>query len=409
MTAYVADLLQTAKDNGLTIPQTVLDKALERLNDDLLTGGDGYYNYEHSNHLRFAANAYAGYVLARANRAPLGTLRALYDNQRGNTLTALPLVQLGLALQLQGDTQRGQAAIKEALGKSSERPRYLGDYGSDVRDEALLIAMLHENKQASSALDARVIALARAVRTPEKQRWWLSTQEQLAIFRLGRAVLSGNPRGLQGEIRIGGEIVQALDGRPLVSREVGQAELRRGVSVALQGSGPFWVSEDIVGTPTSAPAPRDKPIRVRRAWYTTDGELFKGNELAEGDTLIAKLTIESEEQVPDALVVDLLPAGIEIENLALGDRSALGELVLDGVTLSEREYSADVQHEEFRDDRYVAAVKLWGGSPAHLFYLVRAVSPGKFVVPPPTVEDMYRPDISGIGEANPKTITVVSP
>ncbi|MBB5206707.1 alpha-2-macroglobulin family protein [Chiayiivirga flava] len=408
MTAYVADLLLTAKDNGLDYPQAVLDKALERLNEDLLTGGDGYYNYEHSDHLRFAANAYAGYVLARANRAPLGTLRSLYDNQRGNSLTALPLVQLGLALQLQGDAQRGQAAVEEALQKNSDRPQYLGDYGSDVRDEALLIALLHENKQRTPALDARVIALARNVRTPERQRYWFSTQEQLAIFRLGRAVLGENARGLQGELRVG-ETVEALDGRPLVSREAVLADLRAGVSVVLQGDGPFWVSEDVVGTPTTAPAPKDDPIRVRRSWYTTDGTLFTGSELTEGDTLIAKLTVEAKEQVPDALVVDLLPAGIEIENLALGDRGALGDLVLDGITLNQREYAADVQHEEFRDDRYVAAVKLWAGSPAHLFYLVRAVSPGTFVVPPPTVEDMYRPQIGGVGEVTQKTITVVSP
>lgn len=408
MTAYVADLLQTAKDNGIAIPQTVLDKALDRLNDDLLTGGDGYYNYEHSNHLRFAANAYAGYVLARANRAPLGTLRALYDNQRSNSLTALPLVQLGLALQLQGDTQRGQAAIREALEKTSERPRYLGDYGSDVRDEAMLIALLEENKQGSNALSERVVRLARLVRTPDKQRYWLSTQEQLAIFRLGRAILGDSPRGLQGELRYGGRS-EALNGRALVSREVTLGDLRRGVSVVLAGDGPFWIAEDVIGTPTSAPAPKDKPIRVRRAWYTTDGQLFTGSELTEGDTLIAKLTIESEEQVPDALVVDLLPAGIEIENLALGDRGPLTELTLDGIVLNQREYAADVQHEEFRDDRYVAAVKLWGGSPAHLFYIVRAVSPGTFVVPPPTVEDMYRPDISGVGEQAVKAITVVSP
>ena len=30
----------------------------------------------------FAYQAHAGYVLARVNRAPLGTLRALYDNER---------------------------------------------------------------------------------------------------------------------------------------------------------------------------------------------------------------------------------------------------------------------------------------------------------------------------------------
>ncbi len=57
----------------------------------------------------------------------------------------------------------------------------------------------------------------------------------------------------------------------------------------------------------------------------------------------------------------------------------------------------------------MAALKLWSGQTARLFYLVRAVSPGRYVVPPPSAEDMYRPQISGIGSSLQKTITVVSP
>jgi alpha-2-macroglobulin len=194
-----------------------------------------------------------------------------------------------------------------------------------------------------------------------------------------------------------------------VARQVGIAELRRGVSIVLQGDGPFWISEDVAGTPVRAPEVREDPVRIARAYYRTDGSLFEGGTLKEGETLIAKLTLESKEAMPDALVVDLLPAGIEIENLALGDRGALGELVLDGITLSQREYAAELRHEEFRDDRYVAALKLHEGSPAHLFYLVRAVSPGTFVVPPPTIEDMYRPRLQGIGRSLPQTLEVTPP
>ncbi len=408
MTPYVTDLLLSAQLAGHTVSQAMLDKSLERLNEDLLTGGDGYYDYENSEHLRFAGQAYAGYVLAKANRAPLGTLRSLYENERSKSLTALPLLHLGLALHLQGDVPRGKAAIEEALKKKSKRPVYLGDYGSRVRDEALILALLHEHKLATPEHNARVVELARELRKPDREQYWFSTQEQVAIFRLGRALLSENPNGLQGELRIG-EKVEALGGRPLVSREVAIAELRRGVSLVLQGEGPFWLAEDIVGTPTRAPEVQDDPVRIRRAYYHTDGKLFEGGALKEGTTLIAKLTIETAEAMPDALVVDLLPAGIEIENLALGDRGALGELVLDGITLNQREYSAEVRHEEFRDDRYVAAVKLHGGSPAHLFYLVRAVSPGRYVVPPPTIEDMYRPRLRGLGKSVPELLEVTPP
>ena len=44
-----------------------------------------------------------------------------------------------------------------------------------------------------------------------------------------------------------------------------------------------------------------------------------------------------------------------------------------------------------------------------MFYLVRAVSPGTYRVPPPLIEDMYRPEIRGIGKTTPATIKVVEP
>lgn len=408
MTAYVADILVTAKENGLAIPEAVLEKALKRLNEDLLTGGDGFYAYDNSQHLRFASNAYAGYVLARVNQAPLGTLRSLWDNQRERALTALPLLQLGIALKLAGDETRAKAAVTAALEKKSDRPRYLGDYGSNFRDEALLLALLNEHGLATTESGARVMTLARELRLPERARYWFSTQERLAIFRLGRALLSEQRDGLQGQFLIAGA-PHALSGRPLVVREVGLPELRQGTSLSLEGDGPFWLSQDIIGYPTTAPEPSESGIRVRRVWYRTDGTLFTGDSLTEGESLIAMLTVEASENVPDALIVDLLPGGLEIENLSLGGNEAFGELTLDGTQLSEREYGVELRFEEYRDDRYVAAVKLWQGSTARLFYLVRAVSPGRYVVPPPSAEDMYRPQLSGVGSSPQKNITVVSP
>ena len=44
-----------------------------------------------------------------------------------------------------------------------------------------------------------------------------------------------------------------------------------------------------------------------------------------------------------------------------------------------------------------------------LFYLVRAVTPGTYTVPPPQLEDMYRPELRAIGKTRPETIKVVQP
>ena len=87
-----------------------------------------------------------------------------------------------------GDAKRGQAALAAAFAKSSsERPSYFGDYGSAIRDDALMIALTHENKLAKPAWDARAVDLGRGLDARRNAGWmWLSTQEQVAIARLGR-------------------------------------------------------------------------------------------------------------------------------------------------------------------------------------------------------------------------------
>lgn len=67
--------------------------------------------------------------------------------------------------------------------------------------------------------------------------------------------------------------------------------------------------------------------------------------------------------------------------------------------------NASLQHQEFRDDRYVAALKLDGYGSTHLLYLARAVTPGTYKVPPPQVESMYRPGWHAVG-ATPADLAV---
>ncbi len=409
LTPYIAEFLLDAREGGFAVPDAVLQKALTRLNEDLLAGGAQFYGYDRRDHLKFANQAYAGYVLARVNRAPLGTLRALYDNERGKSLTGLPLVHLGIALSLQGDKTRGAKAITEGFAKTGDRPEYLGDYGTKLRDDALMIALMHERKLAKPEFDRRAISLGRELDARRNSGWlWLSTQEQVALARLGKALMVDQKKLVSGQWSIGGD-AEAVAPVRLFGRSVDHAALARGLRFVPEGSPPLYASLDVAGIPRSAPAPDNRQIGIERRYYTTDGKEWKGGTLKEGEALIVRVGITANVAMPDALFTDLLPAGLEIENFNLGDAKQWAEVVVDGIAISDRGSAADVKHEEFRDDRYVAALKLDRGDTAKVFYLVRAVTPGTYTVPPSLVEDMYRPDIRGVGKASPSTITVVQP
>jgi hypothetical protein len=99
---------------------------------------------------------------------------------------------------------------------------------------------------------------------------------------------------------------------------------------------------------------------------------------------------EAQPQFGRVIVSDYLPAGFEIDNPHLVSSGDTGTLswITDGV---------DPANTEFRDDRFTAAFERKSDDPPvfTVAYVVRAVSPGQYVRPQASVEDMYRPDRYG--------------
>src|SRR5690606_782011 len=135
-------------------------------------------------HSRFAVQAYAGYVLSRSRQAPLGALRSLFE-RRDQVRSGLPLVQLGLALRAMGDAPRAEQALEAGLTLQRGDRDWLGDYGSQLRDEALILSLLQEHGEAEDRVEPRLFALADLL----AGRSWLSTQESNALFLAGRGLL----------------------------------------------------------------------------------------------------------------------------------------------------------------------------------------------------------------------------
>jgi uncharacterized protein YfaS (alpha-2-macroglobulin family) len=95
-------------------------------------------------------------------------------------------------------------------------------------------------------------------------------------------------------------------------------------------------------------------------------------------------------------VLDLLPAGLEIESAVSGD---------EGKAYSWLETLSDTTVEEARDDRFVAAFTIGSQDQEdsdskkkpppppsfHLAYIARAVTAGTFAMPAGSVSDMYAP------------------
>jgi uncharacterized protein YfaS (alpha-2-macroglobulin family) len=399
LTAYVTDFLVRAGEQGYSVPVEALNNANNRLLRYLQDPGMISIRYSNNTQAsKFAVQAYASLVLARQQKAPLGALREVWE-KHAQAKSGLPLMQLGIALKMMGDAPRSQQALEVALKTPRiESQNWIADYGSQLRDNALMLALLQENKILPDAQNTLLNALSQQAFS---QRW-LSTQESNALFLAGRSLqtLSG---AWQATTTLAEQPVQS--DKPQVTNVDG--DRLAALQVTNSGTGPLWVRLDSSGYPQVAPQPSSNVLKVERHILATDGSSKDISSLRSGELVLVWLEVRASRNVPDALVVDLLPAGLELENQNLASSSAsLQESGSEVQNLLNQMQQADIQHMEFRDDRFVAAVAVNSGQPVTLVYLARAVTPGAYQLPVPMVESMYVPAWRATGAASGPLIVV---
>jgi uncharacterized protein YfaS (alpha-2-macroglobulin family) len=137
--------------------------------------------------------------------------------------------------------------------------------------------------------------------------------------------------------------------------------------------------------------PLAQGYQIERSYFALDGKPKDLASIRQNDRFVVVLKVtETEAAFARLLLVDRLPAGLEIDNPRLFDGGKTE-------ALSFTKASVEPQHTEYRDDRFVAAFARNGRERAtfNVAYVVRAVTPGRYVHPAATIEDMYRPQRFG--------------
>lgn len=154
------------------------------------------------------------------------------------------------------------------------------------------------------------------------------------------------------------------------------------------------------GTPAlPLPAAADG-LTLRKSVWTMSGSPADLGNLHQNDRVIIELSGQMANNYAHQMgAIDLLPAGLEIEQtLAADDAKVYG--FLDALT--------DTSMADARDDRFVAAFSIGSSYRGdadkkkpepqpqfHIAYIARAVTAGTFVLPAGVAEDMYSPGTIG--------------
>jgi alpha-2-macroglobulin len=373
--AYVTDFLTRARERGFEVPATAYTLAVDRLRNYVATAPEASKNGGRE-------LSYALYVLARNGAAPVGDLRYLADVKLSDVATPIAKAQIAAALAMVGDKARAENVYLAALGAIPPQPRLdLGraDFGSALRDAAALVTLASEGRATQKTIDDAVLridaARALSANTSTQEDAWLVLAARALAKQTNAISLAVNGTGRQGALY----------------RSLRGDDLAVPVAVANQGEGSVQAVISVSGAPLAPEPAAIQGFKIERSYHTLDGETVDPSKAKQNQRFVVVLKMtEPQPQFGRVIVADYLPAGFEIDNPRLVSSGETG-------TLAWISDAVEPVNTEFRDDRFTAAFdRKQDSSPVFsVAYVVRAVSPGRYVLPQAKVEDMYRPDRFG--------------
>ncbi len=392
LSVFALDFISQAKAQDYVVPQDSLERGLRWLRG---LAGQSYRD--------LWARSYAFYILAREGSVNASDLRYFADNEMVDIENALSAAHLAAALVEIGDRSRARLAFNRALdlitvkeGESYEAT----PYGSQLRDAAGVMALAAASDETqilpalfdvSERLDRRI-----DYTTTQEKAWLL-----FAAYQMNRA---------------GGALDVDIDGASAVSERdpvflvPAFEELKSGVRVTNQGERDIWRTVTIAGVPKEPLAAAFSNVRLTKSFRTLKGAPMPLDQVKQNDRAVVLIRGQmNDEDYHEMIALDLLPAGWEIEAvLKRGDTAYEWLPALTNATMIEA-----------RDDRFVAAFDIgWRYERRRkkdepvvypkftLAYVVRAVTPGEFILPAARVEDMYKPSV--YARTEPATLTVTA-
>jgi alpha-2-macroglobulin len=383
--AYVTDFLTRAREKGFAVPDVLFKTALDRIRNSVVNANepekDGGRDL-----------AYGLYVLARNGAAPIGDLRYLADTKLGNLATPIAKAQLAAALALVGDRNRAERVYAAAADSLAPKPVLefgRNDYGSALRDAAALVSLASEGNAPRATLTQAVarVEVARGLTS------YTSTQENAWMVLAARALAKETLA-----LDLNGQPVKTALFRSYMAEQVANQPIK----ITNTGDVPLQAVVSVSGSPVVPEPAASNGFKIERNYFTLDGKPADISKARQNDRFAVVLKVtEPKPEYGHIMVSDYLPAGLEIDNPRLVSSGDTG-------TLDWIEDGQEPENTEFRDDRFTAAIDRATDSKAvfTVAYVVRVVTPGKYVLPQAYVEDMYNP--SRYGRTGTGNIEVVA-
>jgi uncharacterized protein YfaS (alpha-2-macroglobulin family) len=325
--------------------------------------------------------AYALFVLALAKQPQRSEMHLLAkDIKSQKTPDSETFALLNGAMLLSGDRARTRSFINQEVSMGSTSVRK--GFGSSIRATAMTLSVLAQLAPTHRSVPMLTKKLIDSAKTG---RWGTTQENAYALMALGKISRQFKHDDFNGTIKIDGETIKTFGHKkPIIVTSKGPEWISKSLEIKVTGSGTAFVGVEISGISASPLAAKQEGLMVQRFYFKSSGEPLLENEIQQGEVVITKIELRntSGDRIENLAIVDLLPAGLEIENPRLSDQAIKPWMKKD---------RSEAQYMDVRDDRLILFASLNANEKNSFYYAARAVTKGEYVLPHVHAEAMYDP------------------
>ncbi|TET78021.1 hypothetical protein E3J38_09110 [candidate division TA06 bacterium] len=378
---YVVHFLVEARKAGYEVSDRVYDRMISALERNVRT--------RIRDRWELGRRAYACYVLAAAGKPNRSAMLFLKNNELHN-IGDYSQYHLAGAFALSGDLKTASTLLPSTVDPGEVKRESGRNFNSSTRAAAIMLDILAEVAPDNPAVLRLVKTLGD--RASKRNRWYTTQENAFAFLALGKIFRKQEPGHYTGKITISGNPYADFDSRD--QRFTAKNWGGKRVSLQVKGSGNCYYYWKAFGISQDPDIPEyDEELEVRRTYLTKNGHPIEDMVFKQGDLIVGLIACKAlTENLDHVIITDLLPAGFEIENPRLESRAGIE-------WIGRRDYRSDYM--DIRDDRLLISVSLPRQRERKFYYAIRAVTRGKFILPPIAAEAMYDPaksSVSGTGK-----------
>jgi len=394
-TAYATHFLIEAKKAGYDVQANVIDKAISYLKDKVKEKGQynlSYYDASGAAKIRVIAAKeifYSLYVMSLYNQQDLSVMNFYKTN---TSMLAVDSRYMLAATYLRiGDQGSYRILLPTSYDNERSINSFDGSYYSYIRDMAIILDVMVEN----DPNNAQIGILTKHLSEQLKNKYYLNTQETaFALIALGKIARKNAGSTVTADIKSNNTSIGTYTSGVFMTNK---NQSNNTISIMAKGTGTLYYSWEAEGISENGKVKEeDNYLSVRRNFFDRNGNMIGSNSFKQNDLIVVRMAVQTKDKslVENVVLTDMLPAGFEIENPRLNDYAELTWI----------KNASTPEYFDIRDDRINMFVTVTGET-KYYYYMVRAVSTGKFKLGPCSADAMYNGEYHSYNGSGTITVT----